>query len=179
LDSRSEQRRSHRLRRAAELAFVLGAFLAAGGLVSGCGKDESAPGVATSAPSAAPDTPAGPAQAAYRESAFDVVIRPVPPFAAGKPGVVEVQLDAKGDYHLNDTYPYRFKTHAADGVTYSVATYSKDAMKVEGTRGTMRLEVTPASPGARSVSGLFLFSVCSAERCLVEKRELAAEFSVD
>lgn len=154
-------------------------LLAAGGLVTGCKKDESPPEVATSAPSSAPDTSAGPAQAAYHESAFDVVIRPMPPFAAGKPGVVEVELAAKGDYHMNDTYPYRFKTHAAEGVAYGAATYSKDAMKLEATKGTMRLEVTPASPGEKSVSGLFLFSVCSAERCLVEKRELTAKLAVD
>jgi hypothetical protein len=33
--------------------------------------------------------------------------------------------------------------------------------------------------GEKSVAGLFLFSVCSAERCLVEKRELAAKLSAD
>jgi hypothetical protein len=154
-------------------------LLVAGGLVTGCKKDEGAPQVATSTPSSVPDTPAGSAQAAYSESAFDVVIRPVPPFLAGRPGVVEVQLDAKGGYHMNDTYLYRFKTHASDGVTYGAATYTKDAMKLEATRGIMTLEVTPASPGEKSVAGLFLFSVCTAERCLVEKRELAAKLLVD
>jgi len=168
--SRNEQRR-----RLPAFALVL-VGVAAG--ASGCKKDEPAPVVTSAEPSATAEAP-GPAQPEYHESAFDVVLRPVPPFAAGKPGKVEIVLDAKGPYHMNETYPYRFKTHASEGVAYAAPTFSKDAMRLEGTRGTMTLEVTPASPGEKSVSGLFLFSVCSAERCLVEKRELMAKLLVD
>lgn len=143
-----------------------------------CKKEEPKPEAAPE-PSAPAEAPAGPAQSEYHESAFDVVIRPASDFAAGKPGIVEIQLDAKGEYHMNETYPYRFKTHAGDGVQFSAATYSKDAMKLEPARGIMKLELTPKDPGEKSVSGLFLFSVCSAERCLVEKRELATKLKVN
>ena len=173
--SRNEQRR-----RLPPLALV---FLGVAVGASGCKKDEPAPVVTSAEPSALAEAKGaeapGPAQPEYHESAFDVVLRPVPPFAAGKPGKVEIVLDAKGEYHMNETYPYRFKTHASDGVAYAAPTFSKDSMRLEGTKGTMTLEVTPASPGEKSVSGLFLFSVCSAERCLVEKRELMAKLAVD
>jgi hypothetical protein len=146
--------------------------------VPGCKKDEPKPEPVSAEPAAVAEAPAGPAQSEYHESTFDVVIRPVPPFSAGKPGTVEIQLDAKGEYHMNDSYPYRFKAHPSEGVTYSAPSYTKDAMKLEAARGTMKIEVTPQSPGEKAVSGLFLFSVCSAERCLVEKRELTTKLAV-
>ncbi len=51
----------------------------------------------------------------------------------------------------------------------------KDAVKVEKTRATLAVGLTPESAGKHTVSGKLFFSVCNDDQCLVEKRDLALE----
>jgi hypothetical protein len=146
-------------------------------LTPACSKGESKPSSEPAA-SAEPAAPSG-GQAKYEDPAFELVMRPASEFVAGKPGVVEIQVEARGGYHMNDTYPYRFKTAASDGVKFGAPVFEKSAMQLEAARGTMKVDVTPESAGAKSVSGMFHFSVCSADRCLVEKRELKLPLAVN
>jgi hypothetical protein len=140
----------------------------------------------SASPSSSPPDPAGDpsavvAAADFHEETFDLVIRPVGPYAAGKVGVAEVELTAKGGYHCNDKYPYKFKiiedeTH---GLKFDSPIFTKDAVRLETMRATMKLAFTPDSKGEKTLAGNFSFSLCSAERCLVEKRELLLKISVD
>jgi hypothetical protein len=165
------------VRHAHSLTIAVAFALAA---AAGCKKDVPADLAAEPAASAEPAAaPGGSGQAEYDETTFHVVMKPASEFVAGKPGVLEIQLAAKGGFHMNDTYPYRFKTAATDGVKFGAPVYEKDAMQMEPAKGTMKLEVTPESAGAKSVRGVFHFSVCSADRCLVEKRTLAVSLPVN
>jgi hypothetical protein len=38
---------------------------------------------------------------------------------------------------------------------------------------------TPEGKGDRTVAGLFAFSLCSADQCLIEKRDLALHVGID
>jgi hypothetical protein len=133
------------------------------------------------APSAAPD-PGKVPQAGkpdYHEETFDLAMRQVGALTAGTAGSVEIQLLAKGGYHCNDKYPYKFRVDESEGIKFSAPVFTKEALTLEEMRATMKLDLTPETKGEKSIRGVFAFSLCSAERCLVEKRELETKIAVN
>ena len=80
---------------------------------------------------------------------------------------------AKPPFHANDKYPYKFKLNQAPGLKFANLVVEKDAVKVEKTRATLSVALTPESAGKHTVSGKLFFSVCNDDQCLVEKRDLA------
>jgi hypothetical protein len=122
-----------------------------------------------------PATPEKPTAGASRvsESQFDVALTPSGAYQAGKEGTVDVVLDAKAPFHVNDQYPIKFKVKEGPGVKYSAAVVGKDKAKVEHMKATMPVAFTPESAGQHTVSGQLSFSVCTEENCLMEKRDLS------
>jgi hypothetical protein len=135
---------------------------------------ETAPVVAASAPAAAPPAAAvASGTSHYDEPKFALVAQPSGAYAAGKEGTIDVVLDAKPPFHVNQQYPYKFKTKEAAGVKFAQPVVGKDAAKIEQQRVTMRVPFVPDAAGQRTVSGQFAFSVCTEETCLMEKRDLS------
>ena len=102
---------------------------------------------------------------------------------AGAACAVALKLVATGAFHINDEYPYRFKADDAAGVEFlgtdvgGKGTFSKGAgdwQKSEEKAGTMTVKFIAADKGARAVQGTFKLSVCSAQSCLLEQRQVTA-----
>lgn len=130
----------------------------------------AAPAEAAAAPTGAPK---------YTDAAFDVSLEaPKTALKAGQAGNVEVLLVAKAPFHVNDKYPIKLKLKETAGVKYDNLTVTKDAAKVEAMKATMPVAFTPES-GKRTVAGTFSFSVCTEDKCLMEKRDLALDVNVD
>lgn len=121
-----------------------------------------------SAPQSAP-------QSSYKEAAFHLTLSPPQSVQVGKPAVFQVILEALGEYKVNDEYPIKFQFEAQEGTTPKKMTVSREDAKIEKNRAEMPLSVTIESAGKRKVSGRLSFSVCTEERCLIEKRELSVE----
>jgi hypothetical protein len=143
------------------------------------------------APSAAETTNSAPAAAAaaaepaaagvakVSDPSFDVSLEaPKAPLKAGQAGSVEVLLVAKAPFHVNDKYPIKMKLKETPGVKYANLVVGKDAAKVENMKATLPVSFTPEA-GKRQIAGQFLFSVCTDDKCLMEKRELALDVNVD
>jgi hypothetical protein len=103
--------------------------------------------------------------------------------AAGVACTVALKLVATGAFHINDEYPYRFKADDAAGVEFlgtdtgGKGTFSKGAgdwQKSEEKAGTMTVKYIAADKGAKAVQGTFKLSVCSAQACLLEQRQVTA-----
>jgi hypothetical protein len=140
-------------------------------------RQDPAPAAAAAAP-AAPSSGApapGPAAGTSRvsESQFELAIAPSGAYQAGKEGMVQVVLDAKPPFHVNDQYPIKFKAKEGPGVKFAAAVVGKDKAKVEKQKATMPVAFVPESAGQHTVAGQFLFSVCTDENCLMEKRDLS------
>ena len=91
-------------------------------------------------------------------------------YKAGAEGTVTVTVTAKGEYHINPQYPYKFKTNAAsDGLAYPKPTLQRGDGKFEETRGSFQVPFVAAKAGKVSVGGTFHLSVCSAANCVVDK----------
>jgi hypothetical protein len=123
--------------------------------------------------------PVAAAKSKYQEAAFDLEFAPKGTYKAGQAAEVEIVLVAKDPFHVNDKYPYKFKAKEAPGLTYKSAVFGKDAAKLETKRVTMPIGFTPAAKGKCNVGGQFSFSVCTDDKCVIEKRDLALEVTAE
>jgi hypothetical protein len=129
----------------------------------------------SSAPAAAPT-----GAAKFTDAAFDLTLEtPKAALKAGQAGVLEVVLVAKAPYHVNDKYPIKLKLKETPGVKYDNLVIGKDAAKVETMKAVMPVSFTPDAAGKRTVAGQFAFSVCTDDKCLMEKRDLLLDVQVD
>lgn len=142
----------------------------------------AAPAAAADAPSAAAapaDVAAATGAAKFTDTGFDLSLEaPKAPLKAGQAGSVEVVLTAKAPFHVNDKYPIKLKLKETPGVKYENLTIGRDAVKLEPMKAVMPVGFTPEA-GKRTVSGVFSFSVCTEDKCLMEKRDLALDVNVD
>jgi len=102
---------------------------------------------------------------------------------------IDLRLEAKGDFHVNKEYPYKFKATAANGVTFlgkdaaGADTFSKTAGDFtldSGNEklGTMTIKFKPANKGAVTIAGVFKLSVCSAQNCQLETANVSIPVTV-
>lgn len=161
------------------MAHVKPWILAALVAVAGCkraGPDKVEP---SNAPvSAAPTAATAPA-AEFHEDTFDLELRAAGPYSAGKPAAAEIVLSPKGGFHTNDKYPYKFRTADSPGVAFRAPVFTKEDVTLDEQKARMKLDFTPESAGEKAISGQFAFSVCSADKCLVEKRDLTVKVAVN
>jgi hypothetical protein len=127
------------------------------------------------APAAAAD---GPGKNRYDETSFALTLEPSGEYTVGKEGAVTLTLKAAPPYKVNDQYPHKFKAKEGGGVKYAAAVVGKDKAKLDKQSLTMPVAFSAEAPGKVTVAGQFLFSVCTDENCLMEKRDLALTVDV-
>jgi hypothetical protein len=113
-----------------------------------------------------------------REANFELTLTGAGPYRAGQPGQAEVVLIAKEPFHVNEKYPYKFKLESAAGLKFPNMIVKDDAVKLEKQRAVVSVPFTPEAAGAKKLAGQLSFSVCTDERCLIEKRDLALAIDV-
>ena len=113
------------------------------------------------------------------DPSFELTLQPKAGLKAGQAGNVEIVLVAKAPFHVNEKYPIKLKLKETPGLKYESLTLGKDAVKLETQRATLPIGLTPERAGKFTVAGQFAFSVCTDDKCLMEKRDLALDVSVD
>jgi hypothetical protein len=88
-------------------------------------------------------------------------------FVVGQAGLLQVQLEPLAPYKCNDQYPYRFKLVANPAAEFPQPVVSQ--AEVSARLVTLALPFTPKAPGNLRIAGEFSFSVCTEEKCLVQK----------
>lgn len=121
-----------------------------------------------------------PAAARAETESYVVEIKPVGTYAAGQEGATEIVLTTKDPFHVNDAYPYKFRTPdpAPAGVTYPKPLLSRADGKFEEKKATFRLPFVASKAGKYNIGGTLSLSVCSPSSCLMEKVELAVDVDV-
>jgi hypothetical protein len=117
--------------------------------------------------------PAAARQSQVKDANFELTLSPKGSYEVGKPAEAEILLEAKAPFHVNDKYPYKFKLKEASGLSFPGPQVGKDAVKLEKARATMSVAFTPKSAGKHELAGQFAFSVCTDDKCLIEKRDLS------
>ena len=104
------------------------------------------------------------------------------PLRAGAPASATIRLTARAGHHVNLEYPAAFKPDGRATATFSgprvalalTARRPCAGSPAEACEVTLALPFTPGMERTR-LSGMVLFSVCTAERCLIERIALGAE----
>ncbi len=130
-----------------------------------------------------------PAKSAPAEAAnnYTVNIAAHAPYAAGQEASALITVTAAPGLHVNPEYPVAFKPEGSEAVKFGdervrltagtktpCADKAEDACRVE-----FPLPLTPEKAGAAKVAGVLAFSVCSPEKCLIEKVPLTLAIAVE
>ncbi len=120
-----------------------------------------------------------PASVKLETENYLVEIAAVGPFKVGAEGTAKVTLTAKGVYHINPQYPYRFKAATPPkGVSYPKPVLQRADGQFEEKRAVFKLAFVATEVGNFNVGGTLHMSVCSEGSCLVEKAPLDVNVSV-
>jgi len=124
--------------------------------------------------------------AAAAKEPFEVSLTARDPWAVGTESSASLTVKATSGFHVNPEYPVTFKPEGFEAVKFTAervqltagsktpcAEKAEDACSVE-----FPLSVTPEKAGPARLAGVFAFSVCSAEKCLIEKVPLTLAISV-
>jgi hypothetical protein len=159
-------------------------FLAIG-FAPSCGKVSEAAPSAQGAPASA-NTASGPAQPgpgapSFENANYSAKIASAGPCKKDQTCSAEVVVVAKGEYHINDKYPYRFKLEDPPpaGLKYPKAVIGKEDGTMDERKITLKVPFVPGSAGDKKVAGLLSLSVCSAANCLMDKQQLDLTVKVD
>lgn len=159
-------------------------------LVAACDRNAGAAAGAAGTSAAAPaEGVAGPSVDATN---YKIELKSGSSYAANKEATFEIVVTTKGEYHVNDEFPTKFKTLDTNkSVTYPQAKIEKlkDAAAFTLTKCskdskdscTMKVTVkfTPTAAGKQKVGGELSFGVCNKDSCLIEKKALDAEITVN
>jgi hypothetical protein len=118
------------------------------------------------------------AKSSYSESNFDLSIKTKGDYKAGQAGEATIELNAKAPFHANDKYPYKFKLADSAGVEFPDKVVPKDKAKLEHMKVVMPVSFTPKEAGKKKIDGVFHFSICTEDKCLIEKRGLTLAVDV-
>ena len=116
------------------------------------------------------------ARAEAQEWVVDAIPRP-----AGSASAVDLHLVSRAGYHVNMEYPMAFvpspeATVKFQGVRVPLRPGSTAPCQGDGKEVcsvSLVLPYVPPPSGSARVAGVFAFSVCSAERCLIQKVPLS------
>ncbi len=108
----------------------------------------------------------------FDESSFSLSIAPKAAVDKGQSGELLVVLTAKAPFHVNQEYPHRFKVTATRGLTTPSSAIQRDPAKVTPPRLELVVPVTLGQNGPFGLDGEMSFSLCTEEKCLMEKRQL-------
>ena len=97
----------------------------------------------------------------------------------GSPAVAEIVLLALGVYKVNQEYPIKYRLEDSAGVDYPIPVVKRDRVKIDHARATMTVPFVPRAAGNKRIVGELAFSVCTDEKCVMEKRLLGVTVSVD
>lgn len=152
-------------------------------LLGGCNKVEAAP--TTSEPSGskvaeAPSQPSTQASSTVENPNYTVRFTVESPCKHGETCTALVTVDAKGGFHINDKYPYRFKLdEPGPGLKYPKPQVGREDGTFSETKAVLRVPFVAASAGEVKVGGTLSFSVCSDEKCLIDKQALETAAKVE
>lgn len=156
----------------------------------GCDDEAKPPAEPTSPVTAAPAEPTAKAEPAAEapealtstasDPSFLLSLKPAGPYAAGKLGTFVVDLEPRGEYHVNEDYPMSVTVSAGEGLSLPKAELQKDdAAEFGEKKARFEVPFTPATKGEHRVQAHVRFAVCTPETCVPDERKLALALPVE
>jgi len=146
------------------------------GLMAGCSKSEVASAPTPAPVVQAPKTAEAP-KPTVEDSGFKLSLV-APGYNGSKEGKVELTLEARGGYHVNQDYPIRVDFKAPADVKLDKTSLGK-AEATQFSEQSARFDVPfAATAGAHDVVATVDFAVCTKETCLPDQRTVALALQV-
>lgn len=114
--------------------------------------------------------------AAAKGEGFTVWMEGKSTHGVNEPSSVSVVLLPEAPFKCNEEYPYRFTAAASPGIQYKDSVIR--SMNVSKERSTMTIPFTPSAKGPQTISGELSFSVCTDDKCLIEKQNVSLAVDV-
>lgn len=101
------------------------------------------------------------------------------PYVKDQPGAFFVNLEGRGEWHVNQEFPIRVKLKpaAALGVAHT-ALEREDAHAFDEQKAIFKVAVKPEASGLHAVACEISFAMCTDENCVLETRNLALDVRV-
>jgi len=127
------------------------------------------------------DKAEGPAGPRIETGSFLLAVAPSEGgYRIGKTGEVEIALEGRGDWHVNEEYPIRVDLKAAPGLALKKSELVKGDAKEFGEKKVRFLAgVEPSAAGEHEVTCDVSFAMCTEENCILEKRTVAMQLKVE
>jgi len=124
---------------------------------------------------------AGPARPSLESANYRAEIKSSGACRKDNTCAVEVLVEAKGDYHINDKYPYRFKVEdpPPPGIKYPKPVVGKEDGTMDQRKVVLKVPFISEASGDKRVGGTLSLSVCSAANCLMDKQPLEVTVKVE
>jgi len=151
-------------------------LVALGGLslVIACGKSEAAPSPTKEAPATVT------ASSSVDKDQYTIKMTAPASCKSASECKAEISIKAKGDFHINDKYPIKFKAPdtAPDGVSFTKSTLKKEDGTFKEKEGSLSVGFTSSKAQKVSIGGTLSIGFCADDKCLMEKVELAVDVDV-
>jgi hypothetical protein len=147
----------------------------------GCSKPSQASASGGSEPAQAPAAVAAP-RPSFENANYRAEMRAATSCKKDKTCTAEVVVEAKGEYHINDKYPYRFKLDdpPPPGLKFPKPVVGKDDGGTMDLRQVLlKVPFIAEAAGEKKVAGTLSLSVCSAANCLMDKQPLEVTVKVE
>jgi len=143
-------------------------------MTAACTKTDASP--TRGAPADSAPVAAGPR---VETETYVVEVKSEGSYKSGQEGTVELIISPKGDYHINDQYPYKFKLDAPPaGVSFPKPEFTRADGTFEEKKGSFKVPFVASKPGKAKIRGTISVSVCSAANCIMDKQTLEREVDV-
>ena len=105
---------------------------------------------------------------------------PSSPLDVGKPRTLELVLQGRNGWHVNQEYPIQIELDSSEQLALASRTLTKDAAKsFTDDLATFAMEVTPEAAGQHWISCAVSFAMCTKDNCVLEKRSVRREMRVN
>ena len=123
----------------------------------------------------------GPAGPSIETGSFLLAVAPSQStYRVGKPGKVEIALESRGPWHVNQEYPIRVELKAGSSVKLDQKELAKDDAKEFGEKKVRFVAaLEPSAAGEQEVSCDVSFAMCTEENCILERRTVTAKLEVE
>ena len=138
-------------------------------VAAGCSRDNVAQAATSSSSELSSASERGDNGAIQEDSsAYAITTATVGDCKAGQDCTATITIASKGEYHVNETYPFKF-TAVAPGVEFHGASGNVftggDFVRQGKTGGVMTVKFKPAAKGKLSITGVYKICICTDKIC--------------
>lgn len=120
------------------------------------------------------------APSSVEESNFSLKLVSAGPYKAGELSRFVVNLEPRGEFHVNQEYPIEISLKSDDATSFPKASLARpDAAQFDEKKARFDVPFTATAAGDHKILANVKFAVCTDENCVPDERDLALAVAVN